>query len=100
MNKKVAKTPNTSKLITVAEDQENVKPPKLRPSRSISVPPMMSMLPDQSTALMPAKIGVPGESFGMVKTRKTKQRLVIGRLIQKHHLQLQRENLLVCGKKI
>lgn len=74
--------------MTVDECQENVVPPKSRPSRSMSVTPMIVRLPTQSTALMPTTNGV----FGLCTSKKHKSRMnvipVIGRLLEDVQLAL------------
>jgi hypothetical protein len=67
-NAKITK-PNTIKQITFAELQLNVTPPNSSPSRRLKVAPIIAILPIQSIALSPARIGVGG--VGKFKNRKS-----------------------------
>ena len=55
--------PKTSRQTTVAEDQGKDTPPYSRPRRNITVPPLTSMMPVQSIAFRPSRMGVLGVSI-------------------------------------
>lgn len=81
---------NRIRQITVADDQGYVTSPKSRPRRIINTPPTMSKLPVQSTTLSPARTGVFRVGIFKKKSNTTNTTVLIGRLIQKHHLQSNR----------
>ena len=58
--------PKTIRQMTVGEFQGKEMPPKLRPSRSITVRPRIVRLPNQSMAFMPSMIPV----LGLCTSRK------------------------------
>lgn len=77
------KQPKTIKHTTFGLPQGKVVPPKFSPSSNMTTKPIIEMLPNQSTALMPSLIVV----FGLCTSRKrrirTKARAEQGRLTQK-----------------
>ena len=56
-------TPKTNRQITVAEDHGKDTPPYSRPRRNMTVPPVTSMMPSQSMAFRPSRMGVLGVSM-------------------------------------
>ena len=59
----IVMTPNTSRQMTIAEDQGKDTPPYSRPRRNMTVPPVTSRTPSQSIAFRPSSMGVFGVSM-------------------------------------
>ena len=79
--------PKMIRQITLGESQGKVVPPKLRPSRSITVSPIIERLPNQSMARTPSKSLVRGLWTSRKRRRSRKARPEKGRLTQKIHRQ-------------
>lgn len=78
--------PETIRHITLGEFQGNNSPPKFNPSNGIERAPIMAILPNQSTALIPSIKGVRGLWTSRKSNSRMKDVPATGRLIQNIHL--------------